>query len=122
VFKMENNDLPLHLLSGSQHCHGAASAVSRLTAQPMIGTERPRTGTNDAPARLCVTCGGAVDCRSRQLKPTPQLTTKFKNRPIIDTSNGMSGCLGGAQSMACFGFCVLSPVCCVFTGCIFSMA
>jgi len=45
-----NDDLPLHLSSGSQHRHGEASPISTLTAQPIIGTERLRTGINDASA------------------------------------------------------------------------
>jgi hypothetical protein len=76
----------------------------------MIGTERLRTRINDAPADwsstfdtvlqcntdhdttgLCVTFGGAVDWKSRQLKPTAQSTTELRNRHMIDTSNGMSG-------------------------------
>ena len=60
---------------------------------------------------LCVTFGGAVDWKSRQLKPTTQSTTEFRHRPMIDASIGKSGRLGGAQGMAWFGFCLLSSVC-----------
>jgi hypothetical protein len=69
---------------------------------------------------LCVTFGGAVDWKSSQLKPTAQSTAEFRNRPIIDASNGTSGHLGGAQGMAWFGFCLLSSVfCLLFDFCLF---
>jgi hypothetical protein len=90
------------------------------TAQPMIGTQRFRTRIYNAPAGwsssfdtvhgkycrfkymfhhdtnhdttgLCVTFGGAVDWKSRQLKPTAQSTTEHRNRHMIDASNVMSG-------------------------------
>jgi hypothetical protein len=69
----------------------------------------------------CVTFGGVVDWKSRQLKPTAQSTTEFRNRPMIDASNGMSGRVGGAQAMAWFGFGLLLYVFCLFCVC-FSMA
>jgi len=77
----------------------------------MIGTERLRTGINDAAAGLCVTFGGAVDWKSRQLKPTAQSTTEFRNKPMIDASNGMSG-----KGMAWIGFCLLFVFCLFFCG------
>jgi len=109
----------------------------------MIGTERLCTGIINAPAGwsstldtvhskycrflymvhhepdrdtigLCVTFGGAVDWKSRQLKPTAQSTTEFRYRPMIDASNGMSGRLGGAQGMAWFRFCLLFVFCLFF--------
>jgi hypothetical protein len=55
-----------------------------------------------------------VDWKSRQLKPTAQLTTEFRHRPMVDTSNGMSGRLGGAQGIAWFGFCLLAFIFCLF--------
>jgi hypothetical protein len=105
----------------------------------MIGTERLRTRINDAPAHwsstfdtvlqcntdhdttgLCVTFGGAVDWKSRQLKPTAQSTIELRNKHMIDPSNGMSGChLGGAQGMAWFGFCLLSSVFYLLVFCLF---
>jgi len=61
---------------------------------------------------LCVTFGGAVDWKSRQLKPTAQSTTEYRHWPMIDASNGMCGShFGGAQGMAWFGFCLLSSIC-----------
>ena len=68
---------------------------------------------------LCVTFGGVVDWKSRQLKPTAQSTAEFRNRPMIDASNGKSGHLGGAQGMAWLCFCLLSSVCCLFSVCFF---
>jgi len=64
----------------------------------MIATERLRMGINDAPAgwgstfdtvlecdtdhnttELCVTFGGVVDWKSRQLKPTAESATEFRH-------------------------------------------
>jgi hypothetical protein len=112
------------------------------TAQPMIGTERLRPGINVAPdgcsstfntvhgkycrfiymyhhdtdrntTGLCVTFVGAVNWKSRQLKPTAQSATEFGNWPMIDASNGTSGRLGGAWGIAWFGFCLLSSFFCL---------
>jgi 4-hydroxybenzoate polyprenyltransferase len=33
---------------------------------------------------------------------------------MVDTSNGMSGRLGGAQGIAWFGFCLLAFIFCLF--------
>jgi len=134
---MGNDDCPLRLSSGSPHRHGEASPMSTPTAQHMIGTERLRTRKNDVLAGwsstfntvqgkhcrfiyifqhnhyttgLCVTFRVVVHWKLRQLNPTAQSTTKSRNRPMIDASNRMSGCLGEAQGMACFGFCLLSSV------------
>jgi hypothetical protein len=98
----------------------------------MIGTERLRTRISDAPAGwsrifvtffpsdtgsdysdhdttgLSVTFGGAVDWKPRQLTPIAYSTTEYRNSPLINASNGMSGCLGGAQGVAWFVFCLLS--------------
>jgi hypothetical protein len=92
----------------------------RRTANPMIGIERLRTGINDGPAGwsstfntvnakysrfiymfhpetdhdttgLCVTFGGAVAWKSRQLKLTAQSTTNLRNDHMIDAFKGMSG-------------------------------
>ena len=68
---------------------------------------------------LCVTFGGAVDWKSRQLKPTAQLTTELRTKHMTDASNGMSGRLGGAQGMAWFGFCLLSSVFYLLVFCLF---
>jgi len=54
---------------------------------------------------LCVNFGGVVDWKSRQLKPTGQLTTELRKH---ERENGR---FGGAQGMAWFGFCLLSSVC-----------
>jgi hypothetical protein len=40
---------------------------------------------------LCVTFGGEVDWKLRQLKPPAQSTRELGNRHMIDASNGMSG-------------------------------
>ena len=126
VFKRKwRSTLSLRLLSRSQHCHREVSPISTLTAQPMIETERLHTDINDGPpgwsstfdtahgkywsliymfhhdtdhdtTGLCVTFGGVADLKSRQLKPTSQSTTEFRHRPMIDSSNDMSGCLGEA--------------------------
>jgi hypothetical protein len=112
----------------------------------MIGTERLRMRINDAPAGwsstfdtvhgkycrfiymfhhdtdrdttgLCVTFGGAVDWKSRQLKLTAQSTTEFRRRPTIDDSNGMSGSrLGGARALPALAsvFCLLFVFCLFF--------
>jgi hypothetical protein len=93
----------------------------------MIGTERLLTRINDAPAGwsstfdtvlqrdtdhdttgLCVTFGGAVDWKSRQLKPTAQSTTELRKH---ERENGR---LGGAQGMPWFGFCLLFVFCLFF--------
>jgi hypothetical protein len=139
TFAYGNDDLRLHLSSGSPHRHGEASPISTLAAQPMIGKERMRPKINDAPGGwsstfdtvdgkycrfiyifqhdrdttgLCVTFGGAVDWKSRQLKLTAQSTTKFRHWPMIDASCGMCGShFGGAQVMGWFGLCLLSSVC-----------
>jgi hypothetical protein len=129
-----NDSIPLRLSSGSHHRRGEASPIPTPTptAQPMIGTERLRTRINDAPAGwsstfdpilqcntdrdttgLCVIFGGAVDWKSRQLKPTAQSTTELRKH---ERENGR---LGGAQGMAWFGICLLSSVCCLS---VFSMA
>jgi hypothetical protein len=125
--------------SGSQHRHREASPISILTAQPIIGSERLLTGINDTPAAwssifdkviqraaahnrtgLCVIFGGAVDWKSRLLKPTAQSTTEFNNRSLIAALNCMIGRLGGAHGMAWFGFCLLSSVfCLLFVICLF---
>jgi len=64
---------------------------------------------------LCVTFGGVVDWKSRELNPAAESTTEFWHRPMFDASKGISGCLGGAQSMAWFGFCLLSSVFCLLS-------
>jgi len=50
VYRKQRSRLPLRLSSGSQHRHREASPILTQTAQPMIGTERLRTGINDSPA------------------------------------------------------------------------
>jgi hypothetical protein len=105
----------------------------------MIGAEWLHMGIKDAPAvwsstidtvlqcntdhyttGLCVTFRGATDWKSRHLKPAAQSTIELWRTPKINDSNGMSGsCLGGAQGMAWFGFCLLSSICFLS---VFSMA
>jgi len=114
---MENDDLPLHFLSRSQHHHEEASPSSTRiqTTQPMIGTQWLRMGITDTHAcwrsifdtllpcdtdddncnrdttGLCVTVGAAIDWKSRRWKLTAQLTTELLNWHMFDPSNGMSG-------------------------------
>ena len=107
------------------------------TAQPMIGTDRLRMEINDAPAcwsstfdtvlqsntnhdatGLCVSFGGAADRKSTQLKPTAHSTTKFRDRPMLDASNGMSRRMVGWEELrAWHGF--GSVFCLLFVFCLF---
>jgi hypothetical protein len=134
---MGNDDLPFRLSSGSQHRHGEASPISTPTAQPMIGTERLRTGIDSAPADwsstfdtvlqcntnhdttgLCVTFGGAVDWKSKQLKPTAQSTTKLRTKHMTDASNGMSGRMVVWEELRAWHD--LASVFCLFSVCFFN--
>jgi hypothetical protein len=134
---MGNVDLPLRLSSGSQHRHGEVSPISTPTAQPMIGTERLRTGINSAAAGwsstfdtvlqcntdhdttgLCVTFGGAVDWKSRQLKPTAQSTTELRTKHMTDASNGMSGRMVVWEELRAWHD--LASVFCLFSVCFFN--
>jgi hypothetical protein len=81
----------------------------------IFDTFLPRDTNNDNSNHdttgLCVTFRGAVDWKSRQLKPTAQSTTEYRHWPMIDTFNGMYGShFGGAQGIAWFGFSLLSSV------------
>jgi len=102
----------------------------------MIGTERLRTGINNAPAGwsstfdtvqcdtdhdttgLCATFGGAVDWKSRQLKLTAQSTTELRNRHMIDASNGMSGRMVVWEELRAWHD--LASVFCLFSVCFFN--
>ena len=119
------------------------SLISAPTAQPIIGTERLRTGINSAPAGwsstcdtvlqcntdhdttgLCVTFGGAVDWKSRQLKPTAQLTTELRTKHMTDASNGMSGRMVVWEELRSWDglasvFCLLFVLCLFFNGLVF---
>jgi len=108
-----NDHLPLHLSSRNQDRHGDTSPISTPTAQPMIGTERLHMGINDAQARLCVTFGGAVDWKSRQLELTAQSTTELRNRHMIDASNGMSGRMVAWEELRAW-HCLASVFCLLF--------
>jgi len=72
---------------------------------PWVGLRGCVWESNDAPAGLCVTFGGAVDWKSWQLKPTAQSTTELRKHERENAH------LGGAQGMAWFGFGLLSSVC-----------
>ena len=138
--------LPLHLSCASPHRHREVSPVA--TPQPMFGTERLRTGINDTPAArsstfdtclwcdtdnvngdhdttgLCVSFGGAVDWKSRLLKPTAQSTTKLRNRHMTDAFNGISGRMVIWEELRTWHdlasvFCLLLVWCLLFYGLVF---
>jgi hypothetical protein len=95
MMRTRNNDGPDGCSSTFDTVHGKYSRIQYIF----------QDNTNHNTRGLCVTFGGAVDWKTRQLKPTAQLTAELrKHKREI-------GHLGGAQGMAWFGFCLLSSVC-----------
>ena len=72
----------------------------------------------------CVTFGGTVCWKSRQLKPTEQSTTMVRNRHMIDASNGISGRRVVWEELRAWHglasvFCILFVFCLFFIGLVF---
>jgi len=89
------------------------STTNDWDREAKYGNQQRSTSDRDIKG-LYVTFGGVVDSKSSELKLIAPFTAEFINRLMIDPCNGMSGCLGGAQRMAWFGFCFLSSVLCLF--------
>jgi len=136
--RIRRSTIQLGLSSGNYHRHGEGSAISTPTAKQMFGTARLRMGISDTPAswssscnkviqhdtdhnraEQCVTFGGAVDWKSRELKWTAQSITEYTKRQWLMPPVAWVGViweeLSVWQGLASV-FCIQFVFCLVFNG------
>jgi len=119
--RKQRSTLPGHVSNGINIPGEKCLQFRQRQRNPWLGPRGCVSESNDAPAVLCVTFGGAVDWKSWQLKLSAQSTTELRNRHMLDASNGMSGRMVIWEELRAWHglasvICLLSSVCflCVF--------
>jgi hypothetical protein len=85
------------------------------TFAKMLPRDTDNTNSNHNTNGLCVNFRGVDDCKSRQLKPTAQLTAELKGSHRIDTSIGQSGTMVVWEELrARYGFASVFGLQCIF--------